>query len=284
MNNIYDICFATITSPNRAETYSVSASSSARYYNSDLSIWLSVDPLVDKYPNLSPYVYCANNPGRLVDPDGRKFGWVQDENGTVFWDKNTNSHEEFAQNYADKSGYSYVSDNDNPNAYTLPNGMGKLVVNQWTEWPISDGCGGTSIELEFVPANKNNIYGWLQTFCTNEPNVTSDNDVNVSLPMNYTENRIDFQGVDKSNTNISYWNPCHNTYKLCDQPKRCFNEGASTSVIWQATSSMLINNTRAVSVGWGFSIDSKNTGNYNPPQIIAHPNNFHINVINSIIR
>ncbi|MBP5709854.1 MAG: hypothetical protein J6W84_02630, partial [Bacteroidales bacterium] len=41
-------------------------SPAARYYNSDLSIWLSVDPLSDKYPNLSPYVYCANNPVRLV--------------------------------------------------------------------------------------------------------------------------------------------------------------------------------------------------------------------------
>ena len=34
--------------------------------------WLSVDPLADKYPSLSPYVYCANNPVILVDPDGRK--------------------------------------------------------------------------------------------------------------------------------------------------------------------------------------------------------------------
>ncbi|MBP5709454.1 MAG: hypothetical protein J6W84_00535 [Bacteroidales bacterium] len=38
----------------------------ARYYNSDLSIWISVDPLVDKYPNLSPYTYCAGNPVRLA--------------------------------------------------------------------------------------------------------------------------------------------------------------------------------------------------------------------------
>ncbi|MDR2979435.1 MAG: RHS repeat-associated core domain-containing protein, partial [Bacteroidales bacterium] len=30
----------------------------ARYYDSDLSIWLSVDPLSDKYPFISPYVYC----------------------------------------------------------------------------------------------------------------------------------------------------------------------------------------------------------------------------------
>ncbi|MGD9494649.1 MAG: RHS repeat domain-containing protein [Bacteroidales bacterium] len=42
----------------------------ARYYDSDLSVWLSVDPLSDKYPSLSPYTYCANNPVMLVDPDG----------------------------------------------------------------------------------------------------------------------------------------------------------------------------------------------------------------------
>ena len=43
----------------------------ARYYTSDLSIWLSVDPLSDKYPNLSPYCYAANNPIKLIDPNGR---------------------------------------------------------------------------------------------------------------------------------------------------------------------------------------------------------------------
>ena len=42
----------------------------ARYYNSALSIWLSVDPMSDKYPSMSPYTYCANNPVKLVDPNG----------------------------------------------------------------------------------------------------------------------------------------------------------------------------------------------------------------------
>ena len=43
----------------------------ARYYDSDiLTGWLSVDPMADKYPNISPYAYCANNPVKLVDPDG----------------------------------------------------------------------------------------------------------------------------------------------------------------------------------------------------------------------
>ena len=32
----------------------------ARYYDSDILMgWLSVDPLADKYPNISPYAYCG---------------------------------------------------------------------------------------------------------------------------------------------------------------------------------------------------------------------------------
>ena len=49
----------------------------ARYYDSGLSIWLSVDPMSDKYPNLTPYAYCASNPVILVDPDGRD--WYESE-------------------------------------------------------------------------------------------------------------------------------------------------------------------------------------------------------------
>ena len=72
----------------------------ARYYDSNLmTAWLSVDPMADKYPSLSPYAYCAwtrptgadehrliefniaNNPIRLVDPDGEMIvpnddGWI----------------------------------------------------------------------------------------------------------------------------------------------------------------------------------------------------------------
>ena len=43
----------------------------ARYYDSDLSgLFLSVDPMADKYPSISPYAYCAWNPVKIVDPSG----------------------------------------------------------------------------------------------------------------------------------------------------------------------------------------------------------------------
>lgn len=35
-----------------------------------MTMWLSVDPMADKYPSISPYAYCAWNPLKLVDPDG----------------------------------------------------------------------------------------------------------------------------------------------------------------------------------------------------------------------
>ena len=56
----------------------------SRYYSSDLSIWLSVDPMAAKYASLSPYTYCTNNPVKLVDPNGEEV-WIPgvDEKGNV---------------------------------------------------------------------------------------------------------------------------------------------------------------------------------------------------------
>ncbi len=53
----------------------------ARYYSSDLSIWLSVDPMSGKYPSLSPYVYCADNPVKLVDSNGEEINPIYDLDG-----------------------------------------------------------------------------------------------------------------------------------------------------------------------------------------------------------
>ncbi|WP_303850146.1 RHS repeat-associated core domain-containing protein [Apibacter mensalis] len=42
----------------------------ARYYNPRESVWLSVDPLAEKYPNVSPYAYTFQNPINYTDPTG----------------------------------------------------------------------------------------------------------------------------------------------------------------------------------------------------------------------
>ncbi|MDZ4712109.1 MAG: RHS repeat-associated core domain-containing protein [bacterium] len=42
----------------------------ARYYDARVANWTSVDPLMEKHFDFSPYNYVLRNPMRLVDPDG----------------------------------------------------------------------------------------------------------------------------------------------------------------------------------------------------------------------
>ena len=56
----------------------------ARYMDHELmTMWLSVDPMADKYPSISPYAYCAWNPVKLVDPDGRDIYRLDAESGSL---------------------------------------------------------------------------------------------------------------------------------------------------------------------------------------------------------
>lgn len=43
----------------------------ARFYDSRISIFLSVDPHAERYPSWSPYSFVFNNPLIFIDPDGR---------------------------------------------------------------------------------------------------------------------------------------------------------------------------------------------------------------------
>ena len=54
----------------------------ARYMGHELmTMWLSVDPMADKYPSISPYAYCVWNPVKLIDPDGREIGDYYTQDG-----------------------------------------------------------------------------------------------------------------------------------------------------------------------------------------------------------
>ena len=43
----------------------------ARSYFADRMQWSTIDPLCEKYYDVSPYGYCHNNPIRFIDPDGK---------------------------------------------------------------------------------------------------------------------------------------------------------------------------------------------------------------------
>ena len=45
----------------------------ARQYDPILGRWFAQDPLSEKYYGISPYAFCAGNPVKYLDPDGRYF-------------------------------------------------------------------------------------------------------------------------------------------------------------------------------------------------------------------
>ncbi|WBO84486.1 DUF6443 domain-containing protein [Hymenobacter yonginensis] len=55
----------------------------ARMYDAQLGRWHAVDPMAEKYPDISPYAYVANNPVNFVDPDGKQI----DPGSQKDWDK-----------------------------------------------------------------------------------------------------------------------------------------------------------------------------------------------------
>ncbi len=83
----------------------------ARYYNSDISVWLSachpqlqrrrMDLLADRYPNEPPYCYAGWNPVIITDPNGMWKGDV-DKNGKVTYvAEKGDTKETFREQYSD---------------------------------------------------------------------------------------------------------------------------------------------------------------------------------------
>ena len=55
----------------------------ARFHDPATVRWFSVDPLSHKYYSMSPYVYCANDPVKHIDPDGKQYTYKSTD-GTIY--------------------------------------------------------------------------------------------------------------------------------------------------------------------------------------------------------
>ena len=62
----------------------------ARYYDPRLSLWISTDPMEDKFPSVSSYTYVINNPLNILDPNGADIVYVNHGDQEVYRIKNKN--------------------------------------------------------------------------------------------------------------------------------------------------------------------------------------------------
>ena len=63
---------------------------SARQYDPASGRFMSMDPLCEKYYNISPYSYCAGNPVNRIDPTGEYIVFFDEANTRYQYDMDTN--------------------------------------------------------------------------------------------------------------------------------------------------------------------------------------------------
>ncbi len=115
----------------------------ARYYDSDLSVWLSVDPLSDKYPSTSPYMYVMGNPLILIDPNG--MSTVGPDNYTIYEDSKTVTKQ---------------TTTDNTNTYTYVRSDGTK-VDLGTYDKVTNANGEDMVQAANSSDGSNSMYKWV---------------------------------------------------------------------------------------------------------------------------
>ncbi len=84
----------------------------ARTLIPDLCRFDRPDPLAEKYPHLSPYLFCANDPINNTDPTG--MDWISatyDDDTFFFWDERITSQADITKHYGSENEISYLGEN-----------------------------------------------------------------------------------------------------------------------------------------------------------------------------
>lgn len=116
-------------------------------------MWTSIDPLAEKYYNVTPYSYCAGDPVNKFDPDGKKIYIPKGSQTKVLTMINSYSKTQYE---VDKNGYMRVNNtniNENGSAHyserldATISAKGKLTITVSDKYTSLDG---KSIDVEKV--------------------------------------------------------------------------------------------------------------------------------------
>ena len=184
----------------------------ARYYDCLIPTFKSQDPLAEKYPWLSPYCHCANNPINAIDPTG--MDWVENNNSNEFvWIDKVTSHKNTPK------GYNYVGSDTDILSY-LNISTQPIQVTDYKLGISIDGEESTGL-FAIIPTKTNldynitiipNISSCPNKSSSNNKNGKFFNGVSVKcvLTQRMTSSNMDFNMLYKGTLSVSQYD---NSYK-----------------------------------------------------------------------
>ncbi len=126
----------------------------ARYMDHELmTMWLSVDPMSDKYPSISPYAYCAWNPVKLVDPDGREI-WIK----TDRYNENAPRIKWTTDGLFNMDGSKYTGDD----AFVLQTAMALNAIYADNEALLSEFMGNSEYDIYISETTGRTVYNEIK--------------------------------------------------------------------------------------------------------------------------
>jgi RHS repeat-associated protein len=147
----------------------------ARYYDSRTSVFLGVDPMWEKYPGVSVYAYCLNNPINFIDPDGRDsylLIWFSGDNETGHAGIAVDNYKQ--QQTMDNQGKPVLDSEGNPTYEMVKDGT-MTYYDLWPNKPV----GKTELQSDVKPDySKGVVINSLSDLTTKDP--TGSRSGNVS--------------------------------------------------------------------------------------------------------
>ena len=102
----------------------------ARQYFSSLPTWDRMDPMCEKYYNISPYAFCANNPLRFIDLLGMFIGDYYDENGNFIGNDGIDDNKVYALKTTKTNFESYSEEGKMVKITNISKKQAKAAVNE----------------------------------------------------------------------------------------------------------------------------------------------------------
>ena len=121
----------------------------ARYMDPKISMWLGVDPLMEKYPNVTGYCYTMDNPIKFIDPNGKETYVIKNKIGTYT----------VVGGILNNNRGIYIASKDKSGKYTIKGEMIGISTSTTTFYntDANKGKGGWAIGAQINPNDKSGI-------------------------------------------------------------------------------------------------------------------------------